>query len=93
MNNGWSFCFLRPLTEEEIADLKERHYDSIAEKQRVVDLKLQSEVSGHRESTNGFSSRNVRISHGHRDSTHTEQLGVVQQLVFFSLQGAQIPSF
>ncbi|XP_064509949.1 AP-1 complex-associated regulatory protein isoform X2 [Pseudopipra pipra] len=33
----------RPLTEEEIADLKERHYDSIAEKQRVVDLKLQSE--------------------------------------------------
>ncbi|XP_054489035.2 AP-1 complex-associated regulatory protein isoform X2 [Agelaius phoeniceus] len=33
----------RPLTEEEIADLKERHYNSIAEKQRVVDLKLQSE--------------------------------------------------
>ncbi|NXP16651.1 AP1AR protein, partial [Scytalopus superciliaris] len=35
----------RPLTEEEIADLKERHYDSIAEKQRVVDLKLQSELA------------------------------------------------
>uniref|UniRef100_A0A8C3J6B5 Adaptor related protein complex 1 associated regulatory protein n=1 Tax=Calidris pygmaea TaxID=425635 RepID=A0A8C3J6B5_9CHAR len=33
----------RPLTEEEIADLKERHYDSIAEKQRVVDMRLQSE--------------------------------------------------
>ncbi|XP_037249115.1 AP-1 complex-associated regulatory protein isoform X2 [Falco rusticolus] len=33
----------RPLTEEEIADLKDRHYDSIAEKQRAVDLKLQSE--------------------------------------------------
>ncbi|XP_025903808.1 AP-1 complex-associated regulatory protein isoform X2 [Nothoprocta perdicaria] len=33
----------RPLTEEEIADLKERHYDSIAEKQRAVDMKLQSE--------------------------------------------------
>lgn len=41
-------CFshaFRPLTEEEIADLKDRHYDSIAEKQRVVDMKLQSEVS------------------------------------------------
>ncbi|NXS18436.1 AP1AR protein, partial [Mystacornis crossleyi] len=35
----------RPLTEEEIADLKDRHYDSIAEKQRVVDLKLQSELA------------------------------------------------
>ncbi|KAJ7417576.1 hypothetical protein WISP_63726 [Willisornis vidua] len=35
----------RPLTEEEIADLKERHYDSIAEKQRVVDLKLQTELA------------------------------------------------
>ncbi|NWR62140.1 AP1AR protein, partial [Bucorvus abyssinicus] len=41
-------CFplaFRPLTEEEIADLKDRHYDSIAEKQRVVDLKLQSELA------------------------------------------------
>uniref|UniRef100_A0A674GDP5 Adaptor related protein complex 1 associated regulatory protein n=1 Tax=Taeniopygia guttata TaxID=59729 RepID=A0A674GDP5_TAEGU len=38
----------RPLTEEEIADLKERHYDSIAEKQRVVDLKLQTERRQHR---------------------------------------------
>ncbi|XP_032625606.1 AP-1 complex-associated regulatory protein isoform X3 [Chelonoidis abingdonii] len=33
----------RPLTEEEIADLRERHYDSIAEKQRAFDMKLQSE--------------------------------------------------
>ncbi|KAK1196711.1 AP1AR protein, partial [Pygoscelis papua] len=41
-------CFshaFRPLTEEEIADLKDRHYDSIAEKQRVVDMKLQSELA------------------------------------------------
>ncbi|XP_074849529.1 AP-1 complex-associated regulatory protein [Carettochelys insculpta] len=35
----------RPLTEEEIADLRERHYDSIAEKQRAVDMKLQSELA------------------------------------------------
>ncbi|XP_019377367.1 PREDICTED: AP-1 complex-associated regulatory protein, partial [Gavialis gangeticus] len=35
----------RPLTEEEIADLRERHYDSIAEKQRAVDVKLQSELA------------------------------------------------
>ncbi|NWY93649.1 AP1AR protein, partial [Loxia curvirostra] len=42
---GAFLCFPRPLTEEEIADLKERHYDSIAEKQRVVDLKLQSELA------------------------------------------------
>ncbi|XP_060635064.2 AP-1 complex-associated regulatory protein isoform X2 [Anolis sagrei] len=33
----------RPLTEEEIAALKERHYNSIAEKQRTLDAKLQSE--------------------------------------------------
>ncbi|XP_005151566.2 AP-1 complex-associated regulatory protein isoform X2 [Melopsittacus undulatus] len=33
----------RPLTEEEIADLKNRHYDFIAEKQRAVDVKLQAE--------------------------------------------------
>uniref|UniRef100_A0A674GBL7 Adaptor related protein complex 1 associated regulatory protein n=1 Tax=Taeniopygia guttata TaxID=59729 RepID=A0A674GBL7_TAEGU len=39
---------IMPLTEEEIADLKERHYDSIAEKQRVVDLKLQTERRQHR---------------------------------------------
>lgn len=57
----------RPLTEEEIADLKDRHYDSIAEKQRVVDLKLQSEVSGYTDSINGFSSKNVRISRGHQE--------------------------
>lgn len=51
VNNRWSLlCFshaFRPLTEEEIADLKERHYDSIAEKQRVVDMKLHSEVSSY----------------------------------------------
>lgn len=35
----------RPLTEEEIADLKDRHYNSIAEKQRAVDMKLQSELA------------------------------------------------
>ncbi|NXA61558.1 AP1AR protein, partial [Mohoua ochrocephala] len=50
MNNRWSIFLCssrasRPLTEEEIADLKDRHYDSIAEKQRVVDLKLQSELA------------------------------------------------
>ncbi|XP_052586414.1 AP-1 complex-associated regulatory protein isoform X2 [Peromyscus californicus insignis] len=33
----------RPLTEEEIVDLQERHYDSIAEKQRDVDRKIQRE--------------------------------------------------
>lgn len=37
--------FPRPLTEEEIVDLQERHYDSIAEKQKDVDRKLQREVS------------------------------------------------
>uniref|UniRef100_A0ACB8E900 AP-1 complex-associated regulatory protein n=1 Tax=Sphaerodactylus townsendi TaxID=933632 RepID=A0ACB8E900_9SAUR len=35
----------RPLTEEEIADLRARHYNSIAEKQRTVDHKLQSELA------------------------------------------------
>ncbi|XP_021504423.1 AP-1 complex-associated regulatory protein isoform X2 [Meriones unguiculatus] len=33
----------RPLTEEEIVDLQERHYDSIAEKQKAVDRKIQRE--------------------------------------------------
>ncbi|XP_074129655.1 AP-1 complex-associated regulatory protein isoform X5 [Sminthopsis crassicaudata] len=33
----------RPLTEEEIADLRERHYDSIAEKQKTFNLKIQRE--------------------------------------------------
>ncbi|XP_059551475.1 AP-1 complex-associated regulatory protein isoform X4 [Myotis daubentonii] len=33
----------RPLTEEEIIDLRERHYDSIAEKQRDLDMKIQKE--------------------------------------------------
>lgn len=35
----------RPLTEEEIIDLRERHYDSIAEKQKELDMKIQKEVS------------------------------------------------
>uniref|UniRef100_A0ABM5GJR7 AP-1 complex-associated regulatory protein isoform X1 n=1 Tax=Pogona vitticeps TaxID=103695 RepID=A0ABM5GJR7_9SAUR len=35
----------RPLTEEEIAALRERHYNSIAEKQRTLDDKLQSELA------------------------------------------------
>ncbi|XP_006872317.1 PREDICTED: AP-1 complex-associated regulatory protein [Chrysochloris asiatica] len=34
----------RPLTEEEIADLRERHYDSIADKQKYIDLKIQKEL-------------------------------------------------
>nr|XP_045000349.1 AP-1 complex-associated regulatory protein isoform X2 [Jaculus jaculus] len=33
----------RPLTEEEILDLQERHYDSIAEKQKDLDRKIQKE--------------------------------------------------
>ncbi|XP_012583390.1 PREDICTED: AP-1 complex-associated regulatory protein isoform X2 [Condylura cristata] len=33
----------RHLTEEEIIDLRERHYDSIAEKQRHLDMKIQKE--------------------------------------------------
>ncbi|XP_044536522.1 AP-1 complex-associated regulatory protein isoform X1 [Gracilinanus agilis] len=35
----------RPLTEEEIADLRERHYDSIAEKQKTFDMKIQRELA------------------------------------------------
>lgn len=35
----------RPLTEEEIVDLRERHYDSIAEKQKDLDKKIQKEVN------------------------------------------------
>ncbi|NWS63781.1 AP1AR protein, partial [Chunga burmeisteri] len=48
VSNGAFLSFshaFRPLTDEEIADLKDRHYDSIAEKQRVVDMKLQSELA------------------------------------------------
>lgn len=52
-SSGLLFCFSfpslpvfsRPLTEEEIVDLQERHYDSIAEKQKDVDRKIQREVS------------------------------------------------
>lgn len=35
----------RPLTEEEIVDLRERHYDSIAEKQKDLDRKIQRELA------------------------------------------------
>ncbi|KAM5255317.1 AP-1 complex-associated regulatory protein [Ctenodactylus gundi] len=35
----------RPLTEEEIVDLRERHYDSIAEKQKDLDKKIQKELA------------------------------------------------
>ncbi|XP_016000341.1 AP-1 complex-associated regulatory protein isoform X1 [Rousettus aegyptiacus] len=35
----------RPLTEEEIVDLRERHYDSIAEKQKDLDMKIQMELA------------------------------------------------
>nr|XP_004658576.2 AP-1 complex-associated regulatory protein isoform X1 [Jaculus jaculus] len=35
----------RPLTEEEILDLQERHYDSIAEKQKDLDRKIQKELA------------------------------------------------
>ncbi|XP_054418155.1 AP-1 complex-associated regulatory protein [Pteronotus mesoamericanus] len=35
----------RPLTEEEIIDLRERHYDSIAEKQKELDMKIQKELA------------------------------------------------
>lgn len=42
----FSLIFLcRPLTEEEIVDLRERHYDSIAEKQKDLDMKIQKEVN------------------------------------------------
>lgn len=42
----FSLIFLcRPLTEEEIIDLRERRYDSIAEKQKDLDKKIQKEVS------------------------------------------------
>uniref|UniRef100_A0A8D2JJV5 AP-1 complex-associated regulatory protein n=1 Tax=Sciurus vulgaris TaxID=55149 RepID=A0A8D2JJV5_SCIVU len=34
----------RPLTEEEIVDLRERHYDSIAEKQKDLGKKIQKEL-------------------------------------------------
>lgn len=40
-----SFFAVRPLTEEEIVDLRERHYDSIAEKQKDLDMKIQKEVN------------------------------------------------
>lgn len=42
------FCLIflcRPLTEEEIVDLREKHYDSIVEKQKDLDMKIQKEVN------------------------------------------------
>ncbi|MEE6461784.1 hypothetical protein FKM82_001403 [Ascaphus truei] len=35
----------RPLSEDEISDLKERHYTSIANRQRAEDVKLQTELA------------------------------------------------
>ncbi|XP_066429936.1 AP-1 complex-associated regulatory protein isoform X1 [Eleutherodactylus coqui] len=35
----------RPLSEEEISDLKERHYNSITERQKVEDIKIQNELA------------------------------------------------
>lgn len=35
----------RPLTEEETVALKEKHYDSIVEKQKDLDMKIQKEVN------------------------------------------------
>ncbi|KAE8630552.1 hypothetical protein XENTR_v10000870 [Xenopus tropicalis] len=34
---------IRPLSEEEVFDLKEKHYDSITERQRTDDIRLQNE--------------------------------------------------
>ncbi|TKC39898.1 hypothetical protein EI555_010004 [Monodon monoceros] len=42
------FCLIflcRPLTEEEIVDLREKHYDSIVEKQKDLDMKIQKELA------------------------------------------------
>ncbi|XP_008831933.1 AP-1 complex-associated regulatory protein isoform X1 [Nannospalax galili] len=39
----------RPLTEEEIVHLQERHYDSIAEKQKDLDRKIQKELASQEE--------------------------------------------
>ncbi|XP_072611518.1 AP-1 complex-associated regulatory protein isoform X4 [Vulpes vulpes] len=36
---------MKPLTEEEIVNLRERHYDSIAEKQKDLDMKIQKELA------------------------------------------------
>ncbi|XP_071975400.1 AP-1 complex-associated regulatory protein isoform X1 [Engystomops pustulosus] len=35
----------RPLSEEEISDLKERHYNSITERQKAEDFKIQNELA------------------------------------------------
>ncbi|XP_029452061.1 AP-1 complex-associated regulatory protein isoform X2 [Rhinatrema bivittatum] len=39
----------RPLSEEEIVALNERHYNSIAEKQKACDVKLQAELASQEE--------------------------------------------
>ncbi|KAE8630554.1 hypothetical protein XENTR_v10000870 [Xenopus tropicalis] len=36
---------IRPLSEEEVFDLKEKHYDSITERQRTDDIRLQNELA------------------------------------------------
>ncbi|OCT99870.1 AP-1 complex-associated regulatory protein isoform X1 [Xenopus laevis] len=36
---------IRPLSEEEVCDLKERHYDSITARQRENDIKIQNELA------------------------------------------------
>lgn len=39
------FCpLIRPISEEEISHLKERHYTAITDKQKVIDQQLQVEV-------------------------------------------------
>ncbi|ELR48625.1 AP-1 complex-associated regulatory protein, partial [Bos mutus] len=40
-----SLFLCRPLTEEEIVDLREKHYDSIVEKQKDLDMKIQKELA------------------------------------------------
>lgn len=40
------FCLLiRPISEEEIKHLNERHYTAITDKQKLIDQQLQGEVS------------------------------------------------
>uniref|UniRef100_A0ABM5GJR4 AP-1 complex-associated regulatory protein isoform X3 n=1 Tax=Pogona vitticeps TaxID=103695 RepID=A0ABM5GJR4_9SAUR len=57
----------RPLTEEEIAALRERHYNSIAEKQRTLDDKLQSEQQRQQRTTQGRNIEDTRNSVAEED--------------------------
>ncbi|XP_055972691.1 AP-1 complex-associated regulatory protein isoform X2 [Sorex fumeus] len=57
----------RPLTEEEIVDLRERHYDSIAEKQKNLDMKIQREQERKREQRYHPSSNGEYQSSGPED--------------------------